>query len=74
MLYEVITENALRVQGHEIRNRAGNVFAGLLLNESTAHQDGFYLLKTSERDFKIPIRDVADPPEPIELAARNNFV
>ena len=62
-------KDSQRVLGVEIRNRAGNVFTGLLLNEKTAHQDGFYLLKTSERDYKIPVRDVAEPPEAIELAA-----
>ena len=62
-------KDSLRVLGVEMRNRAGKVFAGLLLNEKTAHQDGFYLLKTAERDYKIPIRDVVEPPEAIELAA-----
>jgi hypothetical protein len=62
-------KDSLRVLGVEIRNRAGKVFAGLLLNEKTALQDGFYLLKTSERDYKIPIRDVTEPPEAIELPA-----
>jgi len=61
-------ENSLRVQGHEIRTRAGKVFVGLLLNEKTAHLDGFYHLKTSVRDYKIPIRDVPEPPEAIELS------
>jgi len=62
-------QDSPRVLGVELRNRAGKVFAGLLLNEKTAHQDGFYLLKTAERDYKIPIRDVAEPPEAIELTA-----
>ncbi|MHC4729825.1 MAG: hypothetical protein ACYS6Z_04415, partial [Planctomycetota bacterium] len=39
-------QDSPRVLGVEMRNRAGKVFAGLLLNEKTAHQDGFYLLKT----------------------------
>ncbi len=62
-------EDSLRIHGHEIRTRAGKVFTGLLLNEKTSLQDGFYLLKTSERDFKIPIRDVPEPPEAVELSA-----
>ncbi|MHC4971319.1 MAG: hypothetical protein ACYTG3_03215 [Planctomycetota bacterium] len=62
-------EDSLRVQGHEIRTRAGKVFVGLLLNEKTSLQDGFYHLKTSERDYKIPVRDVPEPPEAIELTA-----
>jgi hypothetical protein len=61
--------DSLRVQGHEIRTRAAKVFVGLLLNEKTALQDGFYHVKTSERDYKIPVRDVPDPPEAIELSA-----
>jgi tetratricopeptide (TPR) repeat protein len=62
-------EDSLRVQGHEIRTRAGKVFLGLLLNEKTSLQDGFYHLKTAERDYKIPVRDVPEPPEAIELTA-----
>lgn len=62
-------DETLRIQGHEIRTRAGKVFVGLLRNEKSSLRDGFYLLKTSEREYKIPIRDVPEPPEAVELPA-----
>ncbi|MHC4547338.1 MAG: hypothetical protein ACYTEZ_01060 [Planctomycetota bacterium] len=68
--YEVAEPgDILRVQGHELTNRAGKVFLGLVLNPETAEKDGFYHLKTSERDYKILFKDVPVPPESVELDA-----
>jgi len=61
-------EGALTMQGHEIRNRAGVTFRGLLVNEKTARADGVFVLKTSEGERRIPAGDVKAGPNPVELS------
>jgi hypothetical protein len=57
---------AAAIQGVRIVNRAGSTFEGLLMNPKTAQRDGYYLLKTSDGERRIRLRDVRSGPEPIE--------
>ncbi|MHC4547188.1 MAG: hypothetical protein ACYTEZ_00290 [Planctomycetota bacterium] len=57
------------IQGHRIKNRAGTVFQGLLVNAKTVERDGFYVLKTADGDRRIRLADVRSGPDPVELDA-----
>jgi hypothetical protein len=59
---------SMMMEGHEIRNKAGVTFRGLLLNGKTARADGVYVLKTSEGERRIPVHDVKTGPDQIELS------
>jgi tetratricopeptide (TPR) repeat protein len=59
---------SMMMPGHEIRNKAGVTFRGLLVNEKTARADGAYILKTSEGERRIPVADVKSGPTPVELS------
>jgi len=61
-------QGSMMMPGHEIRNKAGVTFRGLLVNEKTARADGVYVLKTSEGERRIPISDVKVGPDVIELS------
>jgi hypothetical protein len=58
---------AAAIQGVRIVNRAGSAFEGLLMNPKTAERDGYYLLKTSDGERRIRLRDVKSGPDPIQL-------
>jgi tetratricopeptide (TPR) repeat protein len=58
---------ATSIQGVRIVNRAGSVFEGLLMNADTAQRDGYYLLKTSDGERRIRLRDVRSGPDPVML-------
>ena len=51
----------------EIRNRAGVVFIGKLLNESSVKSDGEFRLKTSEGERRIRMEDVSEGPDPVQV-------
>jgi hypothetical protein len=59
---------SMTMQGHEIRNKAGVTFKGLLLNEKTARAEGVYVLKTSEGERRIPVADVKSGPEAVDIS------
>lgn len=59
---------SMLMSGHEIRNKAGVTFRGLLVNEKTARADGAYVLRTSEGERRIPVGDVKTGPEAVELS------
>ncbi|HEX5137749.1 MAG TPA: hypothetical protein VFY93_12295 [Planctomycetota bacterium] len=61
-------QGSMMMSGHEIRNRAGVTFRGLLMNEKTARTEGVYVLKTSEGERRIPVSDVKTGPDAIELS------
>jgi tetratricopeptide (TPR) repeat protein len=58
---------ASAIQGVRIVNRAGSAFQGLLTNAKTAERDGYYLLKTSDGERRIRLRDVKSGPDPVQL-------
>ncbi|MGQ0612282.1 MAG: hypothetical protein ACT4PV_00820 [Planctomycetaceae bacterium] len=58
---------SLTTEASEIRNRAGSVFVGKLLNEATAKADGEYRLKTADGERRIQISDVVEGPTAVEV-------
>ena len=68
--FEVETAaQTLRIKGHQLKNRVGNTFIGLLLNADTAEQEGVFQLKTSGGVLKIKVADVRSGPFEIEVSA-----
>jgi hypothetical protein len=68
--FEVAEAKAgMSIQGHEIRNRAGNLFIGMLLNAKSAQREGEYKLKTAEGILRIRIADVREGPTPVQVDA-----
>lgn len=63
------SQGELKLEGHQIRNRAGSVFEGMLLNPDTAAKDGVYRLKTAQGVLKIRVTDVVRGPTPTRIDA-----
>jgi len=61
--------DTLRIKGHQLKNRVGNTFIGLLLNAATAEKEGVFQLKTSGGILKIKVADVRSGPFEIEVNA-----
>lgn len=68
-----VAQGTLKIPGHEIRNRAGSVFRGVLLNADSAASDGHYALKTDEGVLKVRLGDVAEGPTPTVIDARQAY-
>jgi len=62
-------EEALQVDGHKIKNKAGNTFQGLLLNAKTWKSEGVCKLKTSNGDRIIRVSDIKEGPIPVRMSA-----
>lgn len=58
---------ASAIPGVRIVNRAGSAFQGKLMNPKTAERDGYYLLKTSDGERRIRLRDVKSGPDQVLL-------
>lgn len=68
--FEVAEASAgMKLKGHEIVNRAGVKFTGLLINAGTAKRDGMYILKTAEGERRIRIADVRSGPDEVMIDA-----
>ncbi len=62
-------EEALLIDGHRIRNKAGSLFQGLLTNAKSWKSEGVCKLKTSDGDRIIRVSDIKDGPEAIRISA-----
>ena len=68
-----VAQGALKIEGHEIRNKAGSTFRGVLQNPDTAASDGYYAMKTDEGVLRIQLTDVVDGPNATVIDARQAY-